>query len=226
MGRVLVVDDDSRVAEAMRRMLAGAGHQVAVAHGGFEALEMIERQPPDLMVLDFRMPDLDGVDVLEELRVGGGATPFPVLVFTSEQGQRYGEIAGLQAGAVDYVRKGADGAVVLARVEAALRRFSARSSHRRVLERGALRIDLDAARVLVAGRQVGLEARPYKLLVYLAERDGSLVSRAELLSEVWGSTYAGFAHALDQAVYEVRKALGDSRWIETVARLGYRFRVP
>lgn len=226
MGRVLVVDDDSRVAEAMRRVLAAAGHDVAIARGGFEALEMVERQHPDLMVLDFRMPDLDGIDVLAELRDAEGSTPFPVLVFTSEAGHRYGELAGLQAGAVDYVRKGADTAVVLARVEAALRRFSSAPPQRRVLLRGPLRIDLDAARVSLAGREVDLEARPYALLVYLAERDGTVVSRAEVLAQVWGTDYAGFAHAVDQAVYEVRKTLRDSRWIQTVPRIGYRFQVP
>ncbi len=228
MGRVLVVDDDPGVADALRQLLSQAGHEVGVARGGFEALEMVEQSRPDMMLLDFRMPDLDGIDVLEELRREDGSMPLPVLVFTSETGARYGEVAGLQAGAIDYVRKGADADVILARVESALRRVPRSDAHAASQEivRGALKIDLRAMRVVMAGRVVPLKPRAYALLVYLAEREGEVVSRTDLLTDVWGTRYAGFAHAVDQAVYEVRKALGDRRWIETVARGGYRFCKP
>lgn len=222
MGRVLVVDDDPRVGETMQQLLTGAGHRVEVALGGFDALEKVERTRPDVMLLDFRMPDLDGIDVLEELRLRDGAIRFPVLVFTSENGIRYSELSGLRAGAIDYIRKGADAEVILARVESALRRFELPVASGRLV-RGRLAIDLKAMRVTVEGRAVRLEARPYALLVYLAEREGVVVPRSELLSEVWGTDYAGFSHAVDQAVYEVRKGLGSRRWIETVARRGYRF---
>ena len=223
MGRVLVVDDDPRMADAMQRALIGAGHHVDVALGGFDALEKVERVAPDVMLLDFRMPDLDGIDVLEELRLRDSGLTFPVLVFTSENGSRYGELAGLRAGAVDYIRKGTDTEVVLARVEAALRRFAAAPAPVRHLIRGGLAIDLDAMRVTVRGRAVALEARPYAVLVYLAQREGVVVSRSDLLNDVWATDYAGFAHAVDQAVYEVRRALGARDWIETVPRCGYRF---
>ena len=223
MGKVLVVDDDPRMADAMCRILSLAGHQVDVALGGFEALEMVDRARPDLMLLDFRMPDLDGVDVLEELRQEDGEVPFPVLVFTSENSSRYGEVAGLRAGAIDYIRKGVDTEVVVARVESALRRFRGAKAQPRRLVCGDLTIDLQAMRVTVAGRAVPMESRPYALLVYLVERAGAVVSRAELLNEVWGTSYAGFAHAVDQAVYEVRRAIGDRSRIETVARRGYRY---
>ena len=223
MGRLLVVDDDPRVAQAMKTVLSVAGHDVSVALGGFEALEMIERAHPDLMLLDFRMPDLDGIDVLEELRGEDGTLPFPVLVFTSENGARYGEVAGLRAGAVDYIRKGVDTDVIVARVEAALRRFSGTPRRERRLVSGDVVIDLQAMRVTVAGRPVAMESRPYAVLVHLVERADAVVSRSELLGEVWGTTFAGFAHAVDQAVYEVRKALGDRTRVETVPRRGYRF---
>jgi DNA-binding response OmpR family regulator len=222
VGRVLVVDDDPRVADAMEHVLSAAGHEVEVALGGFEALEKINRVHPDVMLLDFRMPDLDGIDVLEELRQPDGSIPFPVLVFTSESGPRYGEVAGLRAGAIDYVRKGVDSEVIVARVDSALRRVRIASPSRRLVC-GPLLIDLKAMRVTVKGRQVHLESRPYAVLVYLAEREGAVVSRNELLNDVWGTNYAGFGHAVDQAIYEVRKALGDRRWIETVSGRGYRF---
>jgi DNA-binding response OmpR family regulator len=228
MGRVLVVDDDQGVAEVLRQMLSQAGHEVCVALGGFEALEKVERWRPDMMLLDFRMPDLDGIDVLEELGGEDGTPSLPVLVFTSESGDRYGEVAGLRAGAIDYLRKGADAEVILARVESALRRFPRVKGYsaREEIVRGTLRIDLRGMRVVVAGRVVRLKPRAYSLLVYLAEREGEVVSRMDLLADVWGTHYIGFAHAVDQAVYEVRKALGDRSWIETVARGGYRFRTP
>ena len=223
MARVLVVDDDRRLAELVALALSRAGYETDVAVDGREALAKVDSHPPDVILLDLEMPGLDGMAVLDALQGPAGNARIPTVVFTGGRTTPGDEIAGLRRGAVDFIVKGADTGVLLARIDNALRRSSGIRSPKNHITIGALSIDVAAARVTVADREVELENRQFALLCYLAERPGLVVARTELLEAVWGTTYSGFQHAVDQAVYEVRKRLGSRRWIETVPRRGYRF---
>lgn len=224
MANVLVVDDDRRLAEVVAQTLRGAGHQAQVAVGGSEALAIIERSNPDVVLLDYVLPDLDGAAVLDALREPDGSIPIPVLIFTGGRFTPKDEIFGLRKGAVDYIDKGISRDVLVARIENAVRIHPRPAKpSRRVLRFGELELDLDAMRVTSSGVEVELENRQWALLAYLAQRPGRVVSRAELLEHVWGTAYVGFHHAVDQTVYEVRRRLGDRHWIETVRSRGYRF---
>ena len=191
-----------------------------VAGGGAEALERVRAEPPDLMVLDYEMPEIDGEQVLAELRAPDGSTEFPVLILTGGRVEAADEAYSFEIGAVDYVRKGGDTGVLVSRIGSALRRHRPSQTY---LRRGRLLIDTLADRAWLAGRELGLEHRQLQVLKYLVQHTGAVVDKGELLETFWGSGYAGLTHSVEQAVWAVRKALGEPGWIETVHRRGYRF---
>ncbi|MEP7105132.1 MAG: response regulator transcription factor [Chloroflexota bacterium] len=220
MAKLLVVDDDLRSARVIAALLRRAGYSVEVAGGGAEALERARTDPPDLMVLDYEMPEVDGEAVLGELTAPDGSTEFPILILTGGRVEAADEAYSLGIGAVDYVRKGGDTGVLMSRIGAALRKHPGSGTY---LRRGRLLIDTVAGRVWLGGRPVGLEHRPFQVLAYLAQREGAVVEKVELLEAFWGSSYKGFLHSVEQSVWAVRKGLGERAWIEAVHRRGYRF---
>lgn len=222
MERILVVDDDPQLANVVARVVARAGYETDVAVSGQEALVKVAAVAPDVMLLDYEMPDLDGLAVMEALRQPDGTSQVPVLIFTGGRTTAEDEVEGLRNGAIDYIRKGAPQEVLLARIENALRPARLRASRTRI-RHSTLLIDTQAAQVMLDGREIVLENRIFALLCYMAERPGIVVSRNELLENVWGTTYMGFQHSVDQAVYQLRKRLGDPAWIKTVQKKGYRF---
>jgi DNA-binding response OmpR family regulator len=129
-------------------------------------------------------------------------------------------VLGIERGATDYIVKGTDRQVLLARVRGALREHAAGD---RVLVRGRLRIDTARGQAFLESRALNLERRPLLMLQLLAAREGEAVTRAELLERVWGSTFKGFEHSVEQAAYELRRSLKEPGWIETVRGIGYRF---
>jgi DNA-binding response OmpR family regulator len=218
--RLLVVDDEPRTAELTAALLRRAGYDVAVALTGGEALAHVREATPDLMLLDYEMPDMDAPEVLDLLRGDAKRLSFPVIILTGARPSAADQVLGIERGASDYITKGIDREVLLARVRGALRDRAAGS---RPVMLGRLRIDPARLRVVLDGRDVKLEGRPLMVLQLLADRPGEVVSRVELLERVWGTNYLGFEHSVEQAVHEVRRALGEPRWIETVRGVGYRF---
>ena len=219
--RLLVVDDEPRTAEVTAELLRRAGYAVEVALSGSDALAHIQAGTPDLMLLDYEMPDMDAPEVLDQLRSGSDRLEFPVIILTGARHSPGDQVLGIERGAADYIAKGTDRQVLLARVRGVLRDRAA--SGARAIVRGRLRVDMARMRATLDGRQLQLEGRPLAALQILAERPGEVVSRAELLERAWGTKYAGFEHSVEQAVHEVRRALGEPGWIETVRGIGYRF---
>lgn len=218
--KLLVVDDEPRTAELTAGLLRRAGYTVDVAGSGTEALARVRSGSPDLMLLDYEMPDMQAPEVLDQLRSGSDRVAFPVIILTGARGAASDQVVGLERGATDFIAKGVDRQVLLARVRGALRD---RAPAGRVIVQGRLRIDAAAGAVRLGDRNIGLERRPFETLQLLASRAGEVVSRAELLEHVWGTTYSGFEHSVEQAVHEIRRALNEPGWIETVRGIGYRF---
>jgi DNA-binding response OmpR family regulator len=218
--KLLVVDDEPRMAEVTAALLRRAGYEVQVASSGAEAVARSRSSAPDLMLLDYDMPDMQAPEVLDELRSGAERMPFPVIIFTGARHSPGDQVMGIERGATDYIAKGTDRQVLLARVRGALREHA---STNRVLVRGRLRIDAAKGQAFLESKALKLERRPLLMLELLAAREGDVVTRAELLELVWGSSYKGFEHSLEQAVYELRRVLKEPGWIETVRGIGYRF---
>lgn len=217
--RLLVVDDEPRTAELTAELLRRAGYAVEVAGSGTEALESARSNAPDLMLLDYEMPDMDAPEVLDALRAGADRIAFPVIILTGARHGAGDQVLGLERGATDYIVKGTDRQILLARVRGALRE---RASETRVIVRGRLRIDSSQGQAWLDERLLKLERRPRMMLQVLAARPDEVVPRAELLERVWGTSYRGFEHSIEQAAHEIRSALKEPGWIETVRGIGYR----
>ena len=218
--RLLVVDDEPRTAELTAELLRRAGYVVEIAVSGIQALQSVRSSSPDLMLLDYEMPDMEAPEVLDSLRSGADRIAFPVIILTGARHAPGDQVLGIDHGATDYIVKGTDRQVLLARIRGALRESSPEA---RVLVAGRLRIDLARGQAWLGDRDMKLERRPLLMLQLLAGRPGEVVGRTELLERVWGTKYAGFEHSLEQAVHQIRRALKEPGWIETVRGIGYRF---
>jgi DNA-binding response OmpR family regulator len=218
--KLLVVDDEPRTAELTAELLRRAGYAVDVAASGTEALARVRLDSPDLMLLDYEMPDMEAPEVLDSLRSGEDRIPFPVIILTGARHSPADQVVGIERGAADFIVKGTDRQVLLARVRGVLRERSAPPG---ALARGRLRVDAARGEAKLGDRTLKLERRPLVMLQLLAGREGQIVSRAELLERVWGTSYVGFEHSLEQAVHQIRRELKEPGWIETVRGIGYRF---
>jgi len=218
--KLLVVDDEPRTAELTAELLRRAGYVVEVAVSGTEALQRVRLNSPDLMLLDYEMPDMEAPEVLDSLRSGADRIAFPVIILTGARHAPGDQVVGIEHGATDYIVKGIDRQVLLARVRGALREHAREA---RVIVTGRLRINLARGQASLDERALKLERRPLHMLQLLASRPGEVVGREELLKRVWGTSYAGFEHSVEQAVHQIRRALKDPAWIETVRGIGYRF---
>jgi DNA-binding response OmpR family regulator len=222
--RLLVAEDEPHVRDGLVTLFESQGFAVRVAASGTEALEQALARMPDLLVLDLMLPGLAGLEVLRRLRAAGSAAA--VLVLTAK-GAEADVVAGLEAGADDYVVKPFGIHELLARVRGLLRRRAPEAGPRR-LRVGAAVLDLDGLRVEHAAGVVNLSAREASLLDYLVARRHRVVTREELLVDVWGYRDGTIqTRTIDVHVLGLRKRLrevpGGERWIGTVRGRGYRF---
>src|SRR5438132_2048571 len=218
--KLLVVDDEPRTAELTAEILRRAGYSVDVAGSGTEALERVRLGSPDLMLLDYEMPDMEAPEVLDSLRSGGERIPFPVIILTGARHSPADQVIGIERGATDYIVKGIDRQVMLARVRGALRE---RASAPGAVVRGRLHVDAFRGEARLGERHLKVERRPLLMLQLLANRSGEVVPRSELLERVWGSSYTGVGHSMEQAVHQVRRGMREAGCVETVRGIGYRF---
>jgi DNA-binding response OmpR family regulator len=220
---VLVVDDEATVREALERALTLEGFAVATADGGHAALEAVARRPPAIIVLDVTMPDLDGVQVLRRLRARGVDVPICVLSARDEVEDR---VAGLQAGADDYLIKPFALEELTARLHALLRRRGSGAVHPTVL--GDLVVDPRRHVATRAGRDLGLTRREFQLLEVFVRSPGQVHSREALLRQVWGYAAEVETNVVDVFVGYLRRkleAVGERRVIRTVRGVGWVLQV-
>ena len=226
MTNILIVEDSEGLAFGLRNNLEFEGYDVSVVHDGKTGLEMASSNPPDLMILDLTLPELDGLNVLERIRKTG--SKLPILLLTARQ-EEVDKVRGLKLGADDYVTKPFGLMELLARVEALLRRSEGQAEPK-VIKVGELEIDVAARIVLRGGERVDLAPRELDLLLALIEQKGRVVSRQHLLSEVWGHQGHVVTRTVDTHIAELRRKLEpDTRkpsYIQTARKAGYRFEVP
>lgn len=224
MNTVLVVDDDPQIRRALRVGLAATGFEVAVAGSGQEALASVALQPPEVVILDLGLPDLDGIEVLRQLREWSA---IPIIVLSAREAEQE-KVRALDLGADDYLTKPFGMAELLARLRVALRHGQQRPGTQPVLHFGDLEIDLPARLVTVAGREVHLTPTEYELLHALAADAGKVLTHQMLLSRVWGPASVDSTHYLRVYVNQLRAKLGPpgqpNRYIATEPGVGYRLR--
>ena len=222
--RILAVDDEPRYLEIIRFNLETAGYRVDCAASGEEALELAREEDPDLIVLDVMLPGLNGFEVLSTVRERSSC---PVIMLTAKGGEE-DKVRGLRLGADDYVTKPFSAQELLARVEAVLRRSrppEGAEAQPSTLSFGDLRIDRQAKQVMLAGQEIRLSPTEYRLLLCLAVNAGVVLSRDELLTQVWGKAYKGEDEILRVTLWRLRQKLADDpsapRYVVTRPGLGY-----
>lgn len=214
--RVLVAEDEPRLTLQLERALAAAGYAVDTAYDGDRAHQLGEAEDYDAVVLDLGLPRLDGVSVLRRWRAAGRT--MPVLVLTARDGWSE-KVAGLDAGADDYVTKPFNTEELLARLRALIRRAAGQAEP--VVRVGAVVLDPRGATVTRDGEAVPLTAHEYRVLAYLMLHKGKVVSRAELTEHVYAQDFDRDSNTLEVFVGRLRRKLG-AGLIETVRGLGYR----
>jgi two-component system response regulator RegX3 len=224
---ILVVDDEPAITDLLEYNLQRNGYRVSIAHDGREALRLATSEHPDLVILDLMLPGLDGLDVCRALRREGD-TPIIMLTARVEEVDR---VVGLELGADDYVTKPFSVRELLARVRAVLRRTSQEETGGgTVLRLGFLRIDELAREAALGDRPLPLTRLEFDLLEALARHAGLVLSREQLLDQVWGYDYYGDSRAVDSAIKRLRAKLreagGDPAMIATVRGVGYRLERP
>jgi DNA-binding response OmpR family regulator len=226
MNRVLIVEDNHDLAFGLRNNLEIDGYAVDVAEDGPSGLAAARARPPDLLILDLMLPGLDGYRVLKQLRDEG--LGMPVLILTAK-GEEADKVLGFRLGADDYVTKPFGVLEVLARVAALLRRSARPGASRQPAYRfGEIEIDTGSRTVRRKDQDVLLTPMEFDLLVALLRRHGSVASRVELLSEVWGHSSAVLTRTVDTHIAELRRKLEDDpsapQHILTVRKAGYRLK--
>ncbi|WP_410673875.1 response regulator transcription factor [Amycolatopsis sp. cmx-4-68] len=221
--RLLVVDDEATVRELLSAALRFAGFEVTSAATAGEAVAAATAQPPDLVLLDVMLPDMDGFEVVRRLRDDGA--PVPVLFLTARDRQA-DKVTGLSLGADDYVTKPFDLNELIARIRAILRRTAGHPAG--VLTAGTLALDVEGHQVTRDGRVVRLSATEFRLLRYLMENAGRVVSKAQILDRVWRYDFGGDASIVDTYISYLRRKADteEPKLIHTVHGVGYVLREP
>ena len=225
MPKVLIVEDDPTIRTAVMRALTDRGYAVAAAHTAMTGLQLAVSERPDVVILDLGLPDLDGREVLRMIRA---VSAVPIIVATA-RGTEADIVRSLDAGADDYVVKPFGAAQLDARIRAVLRR-AADPDEDAVLTVGGLQVDRRARQAFLDGAALDLTPREFDLLHYLAARAGAVVTKQELLVEVWQQPYGGADKSVDVHVSWLRRKLGETaqqpRYLHTVRRVGLRLAAP
>jgi two-component system alkaline phosphatase synthesis response regulator PhoP len=219
--RVLVVDDDPLSLTAVRNVLEPDGYRLEEASGGRQALAQMARGRPDCVVLDYAMPGMSGLEVVRAMRDSGDETP---VVMLSAKEDSFDKAAGYGSGVDVYIGKAEDPSVLRAAVARLLRHRADRATR---IEAGGLVLDSTTWTCAIDGREMRLPRRAFSLLATMASRPGSVWRKEQLVYQVWGVNSDVYNRAVDNAVVELRKLLGDSsqhpRFIHTVRGVGYKF---
>jgi DNA-binding response OmpR family regulator len=215
MSRILIVEDEERLAAFLEKGLQAMGFTTTAVHDGRSATAVAHDEEFDLAILDLGLPDMDGTEVLRELRSRG--VRMPVVILTARDDVR-DKVTGLDQGADDYVTKPFRFEELLARIRVRLR--GGGSGEVTVLEAGDVHLDLRRRRASVDGRSVSLTAREFRMLETLMQHAGQVLSREQLLSHVWGYDYDPGSNVVDVYVGYLRRKLGNGA-IQTVRGMGY-----
>ena len=219
--KVLMVDDEARMRKLVKDFLAIKGYKVIEAEDGEQAVDIFFKEKDiGLVILDVMMPKMDGWEVCRTLR---GYSQVPIIMLTARSEER-DELLGFELGVDEYISKPFSPKILVARIEAILRRGNAGTGE--ILEAAGIRVDKDAHEASVDGQPVDLSNKEFELLTYFMENQGMALSREKILNNVWNYDYFGDARTIDTHVKKLRSKLGEKgELIKTIWGMGYKFEV-
>jgi DNA-binding response OmpR family regulator len=219
--RILVVEDDRTIARFVELELAHAGYRVEKVADGSAALEILQNDPPDLVVLDLMLPGVDGLEVARQVREAGSRMPILMLTARAETKD---VVSGFESGADDYLRKPFEIPELLSRIAALLKR-TAHERAGRPLSASGVEVDVQARRATLNGEPLDLTAKEFDLLAYLVANAGTVIPRDKILAAVWGSDRSTDSNVIEVFVCHLRNKIGDreNTIIQTIRGVGYFF---
>lgn len=221
MTKILIVDDEQRIREMIRKYAAHEGFETEEACDGMEAVECCEKKEYDIVIMDIMMPNLDGFSAVKDIRRIRPDLPFIML---SALGEEYDRVHGFDVGVDDYVVKPFSPKELMMRIHAILKRTGGRTGSTDKLKVEGLEIDYSARTVSIDGNRLQLSPKEYELLAYLSKNAGIALTREQLLRSVWGYDFFGDDRTLDTHIKLLRRNLGDyAKNIVTLRGVGYRF---
>ncbi len=223
MYKILVVDDEEKIRELIKKYAVFEGNEVVTASDGMEAIELCQREDFDIIIMDIMMPELDGFSACKEIRKFKD-TP---IIMLSARGEDYDKIHGFELGIDDYVVKPFSPKVLMMRINAIMKRVSGGSSesHKKdIVHIEGLTIDFTGRLVYIDNEKIDMSPKEYDLLFYMVKNRGIALTREKLISNVWGYDFFGDDRTLDTHIKLLRKRLGEyARYIVTLRGVGYRF---
>lgn len=219
--RILLVDDEPDILEILEYNLSAEGYQVEKAKNGLEALEKATEWKPHLVLLDVMMPQMDGIETCEQLRKKPNL-PNLAIVFLTARSEDYSQVAGLEAGADDYITKPIKPKVLVSKIKAILRRFKSTDSKNEIIEAGDLVINREEYKIINNGETIILPRKEFELLSLLASKPQKVFEREEILNRVWGNEVIVGGRTIDVHIRKLREKIGDKHF-KTVKGVGYKY---
>ena len=219
--RILLVDDEPDILEILEYNLSSEGYQVEKARNGVQALKKAIEWNPHLVLLDVMMPEMDGIETCEKLRKKSTASNLAI-VFLTARSEDYSQVAGLEAGADDYITKPIKPKVLISKIKAILRRFESSESKSEVIEVGDLTINREEYKIIYKNEPIFLPRKEFELLSLMASKPQKVFEREEILSRVWGNEVVVGGRTIDVHIRKLREKIGDKHF-KTVKGVGYKY---
>ncbi len=221
--RIYVIEDDENIRNLLKIALQGFGYEAEAFETAEEGLARMQEAVPDLAIFDWMLPGMDGITAIKKIRQTEPMKHLPIIVLTAKE-KELDKVVGLDCGADDYMVKPFGVLELSARIRSLLRRAGRQAEERDVLSCYEIQVDKKTREVAVAGQKVELTLKEYELLVYLMERKSRVVTRDELLNQIWGYGYDGETRTLDMHIRTLRQKLGEEggSCIKTIRGVGYR----
>ncbi|AND85117.1 response regulator [Clostridium tyrobutyricum] len=223
--KILIVDDEEHICELIKFNLENNGYKTIISHNGVDAISKVEKDMPNLILLDLMLPGMDGYDVCKEIKRNPNLFSIPIIMITAK-GEEFDKVLGLELGADDYVTKPFSVRELLARVKAVLRRTTVKEINKSYAFDN-ININFEKHEVLKNSEKIELTLKEFELLQILIKNKGRVMTRDFLLDKVWGYEYVGETRTVDVHIRHIRQKIEDDdknpKYIETIRGIGYRF---
>ena len=218
---ILLVDDELDILEIIGYNLSAEGYNVVTAQNGVEAIKNAKKHKPKLIILDVMMPEMDGIEACEKLRLIPELSE-TVITFLTARGEDYSQVAGFEAGADDYITKPIKPKVLISKVKSLLRRFKTQDDSQQILKLGNITINREEYKILVDTQEMVLPRKEFELLSLLASKPGKVFKREDILDRVWGNDVVVGGRTIDVHIRKLREKIGEQKF-KTIKGVGYKF---
>ena len=218
---ILLVDDELDILEIIGYNLSAEGYNVVTAQNGLEAIKKAKKHKPELIILDVMMPEMDGIEACEKLRLIPELSE-TVITFLTARGEDYSQVAGFEAGADDYITKPIKPKVLTSKVKSLLRRFKTQDDSQQILKLGNITINREEYKIFVDTQEMVLPRKEFELLSLLASKPGKVFKREDILDRVWGNDVVVGGRTIDVHIRKLREKIGEQKF-KTIKGVGYKF---